>query len=77
MQPSNGTRQVNVRLPDEKKRAFHIACFHNSVAMQNYLTVCVDNLINFHTGALSRPEADHCKAMVERAKTLTEQAIRG
>lgn len=65
-----GTRQVNLKIPSQKKKDFQAACVHYDVPMMRYLEVSADKLIALHKGRLNPAESRACRTYVERARSM-------
>jgi hypothetical protein len=70
-----GDRQINVRLTDGKKRAFHRTCLDLGIAMQNFLEAAVDRLLVYHE--LPPKEAEQYRVVIDKAKALAERHLEG
>lgn len=60
--------QINVRLPEPKKKAFQLACLSSGVRMQAVLTACVEMVTSPQHPAV-------VKALIERAKAIRSEVV--
>lgn len=64
------TRQINLRINADKKKAFQAACLAHDMRMNHYLEVSVDYLINLDK--LTSTEAKNQRGIIAKAQQLAQ-----